>query len=554
MVSDFDEINTNDPGVPNLKYGSNHLLEVFKLLNGKVVANREVKIQTPWYWQIPLRMLKQTGLPANPPTDHVLIYPDSSTGRLMAHKSSGTRVELENIITTLQDLTDTQFTNLTNGDSFKWNAATSKWINAPFPTGVWNPTGTETLQNKTASVNLNIINHSTTNNIGDLLANTGTKFDRFARGSALQLLRVNSAGTGIEWFTLTTTGGEVNTASNVGTAGVGVYKTKNVYDLQFKKINAASSKITVTDNTGASQVDLDVAQANLDRNSIGGASPLSVANGGSGAATLTGIVRGNGASAMTAVGLGNSGDVLTNVGGTPSFQPPAATGGGGTTNPALGPKTGQVQAGGGPVTAGSILGSGLCHGWKTAALTSGTVTTDIDADGQFIALNSSTSTSQTNSEINSVLATIFRTDLNPKIWIKIKMPASIVNTRAFIGFTDLIALPQNQSVFIQNQNGFGWNYDTSSQASIQLVTNNANSTVNLVDTSLAPVLNQVMNLKIEFISSTSTAKLTIDGTPFTTTTKVPASTAKLGFLCREQNTAGSLRTMNVYYIYAECDK
>lgn len=65
-------------------------------------------------------------------------------------------------------------------------------------------------------------------------------------------------------------GGESNTASNVGTAGVGIWKQKTGVDLEFKKINAGSSKITITDDTGNDEVDIDVAQANLDHGSIGG--------------------------------------------------------------------------------------------------------------------------------------------------------------------------------------------------------------------------------------------------------------------------------------------
>lgn len=64
--------------------------------------------------------------------------------------------------------------------------------------------------------------------------------------------------------------GEANTASNVGTAGTGVFKQKTGVDLEFKKINAGSSKITITDDTGNSEVDVDVAEANLTLGNIGG--------------------------------------------------------------------------------------------------------------------------------------------------------------------------------------------------------------------------------------------------------------------------------------------
>ena len=57
--------------------------------------------------------------------------------------------------------------------------------------------------------------------------------------------------------------GEANTASNVGTAGVGVFKTKTVDDLELKKINAGSNKLSVTDDVVNDEVVLDVVEANL---------------------------------------------------------------------------------------------------------------------------------------------------------------------------------------------------------------------------------------------------------------------------------------------------
>ena len=51
--------------------------------------------------------------------------------------------------------------------------------------------------------------------------------------------------------------GESNTASNVGTAGIGVYKQKLGVDLQLKNIKAASTKLTVVDTPATNTIDVD---------------------------------------------------------------------------------------------------------------------------------------------------------------------------------------------------------------------------------------------------------------------------------------------------------
>src|SRR5262245_4296447 len=119
----------------------------------------------------------------------------------------------------------------------------------------------QTLQNKTFNINNNTLKHGSTNAIGDLLVGTGTKYDRLAMGAtAGHVLSIKSDLSGLEWAAAAGGGGgsgEVNTASNVGTAGVGVFKLKSGVNLQFKKINAASGGlIAVTDDTSNSEVDL----------------------------------------------------------------------------------------------------------------------------------------------------------------------------------------------------------------------------------------------------------------------------------------------------------
>ena len=65
-------------------------------------------------------------------------------------------------------------------------------------------------------------------------------------------------------------GGEINTASNVGLTGVGLYLQKTSANLEFKNIDAGSTKVTVTNDAGNSTVDIDVVEANIDHDSLSG--------------------------------------------------------------------------------------------------------------------------------------------------------------------------------------------------------------------------------------------------------------------------------------------
>lgn len=62
--------------------------------------------------------------------------------------------------------------------------------------------------------------------------------------------------------------GQSNTASNVGTAGVGVFKQKSGVDLEFKNINAGSNKVTIVDNTGDNEIAVDIDESYFDVDSM----------------------------------------------------------------------------------------------------------------------------------------------------------------------------------------------------------------------------------------------------------------------------------------------
>lgn len=65
------------------------------------------------------------------------------------------------------------------------------------------------------------------------------------------------------YFALPVVSGEANTASNVGAGGVGIFKQKSGVDFEFKNINAASNKVTVTNDGPNDEIDIDVDEANF---------------------------------------------------------------------------------------------------------------------------------------------------------------------------------------------------------------------------------------------------------------------------------------------------
>ena len=136
----------------------------------------------------------------------IIRFSMGSADQIIHVKSDGTDIEWIDPVSggasELTDLTDIVITSVADNEVLTWDSTTSKWINQSLPAGTWDPDAVETVTNKTFSTNLNTLNHSTTNVAGDILKGNGTKFDRFAKGTANQYLKVNSGGTDLEWGTI----------------------------------------------------------------------------------------------------------------------------------------------------------------------------------------------------------------------------------------------------------------------------------------------------------------------------------------------------------------
>jgi hypothetical protein len=103
---------------------------------------------------------------------------------------------------------------------------------------------------------------------------------------------ITLGSTNITWVQVSASG--TYTAINANSGGVGVYDGKSGNQFNFRGIAAFSSKISATLNSTNKTIELDVNEANLTHDNIGGT--LSVGKGGTSATTAAG--------ARTNLGLG----------------------------------------------------------------------------------------------------------------------------------------------------------------------------------------------------------------------------------------------------------
>ena len=86
--TDFREV-TNPAAGTTTKYGSQDLLDIMQIFNGKTTSNRRPRIINPWRWDASFDM-KEIVAPAAPSTSgYQSLYVDSTTHRLALRSSTG---------------------------------------------------------------------------------------------------------------------------------------------------------------------------------------------------------------------------------------------------------------------------------------------------------------------------------------------------------------------------------------------------------------------------------------------------------------------------------
>lgn len=62
--------------------------------------------------------------------------------------------------------------------------------------------------------------------------------------------------------------GNVNSATNIGAGGVGVFKEISSGEIRFKNINSGSNKVSISNDTPNDEIDVDIVEGNIDHDNL----------------------------------------------------------------------------------------------------------------------------------------------------------------------------------------------------------------------------------------------------------------------------------------------
>lgn len=142
----------------------------------------------------------------------------------------------------------------------------------------------QTLINKTIDATLNTITNLTKNDVGlsfvpnikmnlnatNTPSTTNDQNEQYSIGSRWinvvqdrEYVCVDNTLNNAIWIETTTSADSIQTATNVGVNGIGLFKQKTGSNLEFKNISAKSSKINVTNEASENTVAIDVNENNI---------------------------------------------------------------------------------------------------------------------------------------------------------------------------------------------------------------------------------------------------------------------------------------------------
>ena len=306
----------------------------------------------------------------------------------------------------------------------------------------------------------------------------------------------------------TSSGGEVNTASNLGT-GRNTFKQKVGVDLQFRSLTQGQG-ITLTENS--------------DDISIGTNFKI---NGISQACT--------GTNKVSAISYNNvTGDTIITCS---SDQ----TGGGSDIPLPSSKKHGYVIP-----SDTSPLGVGILEG----ATFGGTEAFGNDSDGARIA--TTTGTTGTEAGVQSASAFTCRREWNCYLDARVQQTV-ITGGRLFVGFSTVSTLPNSDTTFCDSGSCFGF-WTKTTDTVVQLIRNDGDATADETATSLTEDI-AVHRYQVYAKAASNEFCYKIDsGSETCFSTEIPAATTDLFILTVFETSDTTSDVFEYYYVYAENDK
>ncbi|MDZ8259444.1 hypothetical protein [Nostoc sp. ChiQUE01b] len=251
----------------------------------------------------------QTDGLVNPKANSSDVYTKAQTDSLIAPKANATdiynKTQVDNLVTPKANSSDTYTKAQTDALIGGVTVDLSGYYTKTQTDGLVTPKANSS--DITAALSLKA-NTTDVNTSLSIKANQSTTYTK-VEVDGLVAPKANSVDVYTKVQTDTLISGATATGSNVGVGGVGVYKQKTGSNLEFKNINAGSSKVTITNDAANNEIDVDVVEANLTLGNLSGTLPI--AKGGTGSTSASAALTALGGATITSVALKADATALT---------------------------------------------------------------------------------------------------------------------------------------------------------------------------------------------------------------------------------------------------
>lgn len=272
---DFKEVTAPTTG-STVKYGSQDILDIMQIFNGKTVATRRPHIVNPWRFDSSIDF-KEISAPSNPPSGYQTLYVDSSTHKPSWKNSSGLIYDVTTAIPWTKRWGEWQPTAANSAAVATAVGVLDGILTSMTPTG---PGATNsTTYDTSEGIIMNLTTTTTTNqNMGLVSSAAGVGMGRRLFGMrAVMRGKVNTVAGGVSrlyfGFTSATALPTSDTPLATGDHGVivGFKSTATNYEIYHN--DGATSVTTDTVSTGIAK---DTSYHTIEINWVGGGSSINV--------------------------------------------------------------------------------------------------------------------------------------------------------------------------------------------------------------------------------------------------------------------------------------